>query len=80
MGGVIDVFEAVLVAELIAKGGAHPSAGGLGGTEVGCGGGEGGAVMGVVEDLEAIFGNSGSSLVIFILCVMVKIFFVWWFR
>ena len=64
VGGVIDVFEAVLVAELIAKGGAHPSAGGLGGTEGGCGGGEGGAVMGVVEDLEAIFGNGGANVVV----------------
>lgn len=62
---MVNVFEAVPAAILIAEGGAHPGAGELGGAGMGgCSGGEGGSLMGVVEDLEEVLGDGGANVVV----------------
>ncbi|KAL5190941.1 hypothetical protein HKD37_04G010279 [Glycine soja] len=55
--------EAIPTAILIAEGGAHPGVGEFGSAAAGEGdGGEGGVVVGVVEDLEAVLGGCGAEV------------------
>lgn len=50
---------------MIAEGGAHPGVGEFGSAAAGEGdGGEGGVVVGVVEDLEAVLGGCGAGVVV----------------